>query len=86
MSLSQESKERRARNRAAGLAALRQLGTVTIQSKNRGAHLIVITKNGTLFDYWPGTGLWQKRGLPISDEQRGIRSLIERLQREDQPT
>jgi hypothetical protein len=82
LNLRQESQERRARNRAAGLAALRRLGTVTIQTRNRGTHLIVTTKNKVRFDYWPGTGKWRSRTTPV-EEARGIQSLLQRIGQEE---
>ncbi len=77
-----ESKDRRARNRANGLAVLRTLG-VHITSRNKGAHLIVRKGKGVVIDYYPGTGLWKVRTGFVkgftSKEGRGIASLKDYL-------
>lgn len=54
-----ESKEHRARMRAAGFDALADAG-YAFDVKNGAAHLIVRTDHG-IVDFWPGTGKWITR-------------------------
>lgn len=67
------SESRRAVNRDRGAALLTEAG-IAYASHNGGAHLVV-TALGQTWDYWPGTGLWQRRGAP-RQVGRGIRLLI----------
>lgn len=69
-----ESKERRERNRLRGAAELERAG-IAFESKNNGAHLIVLHR----LDYWPGTGAWKDRDLP--HEGRGINALMDYVRR-----
>lgn len=64
--------EKHASNREQSTAMLAAAG-IQFESKNAGAHLIV-KASGFLIDFWPGTGLWQVRGL--SNRKRGVRNLI----------
>jgi len=56
----QQSRLRRARNRE-NSAAILQRHSVAFDSMNDGAHLIV-THAGAVFDFWPGTGKYVRRG------------------------
>lgn len=67
---SDESKERRARNRERGAGELERAG-IAFTAKNNGAHLIVADR----VDYWPGTGLWKDREVP--HDGRGINALVD---------
>ncbi len=66
--------DKRASNRDRSTEIL-VLAGIPFVSKNNGAHLMVAER----YDFWPGTGLWMERGKP--KKHRGIRSLIERIQR-----
>jgi hypothetical protein len=72
-----ESQERRARNRAAGVAALEKAG-VPFTTNNAGVH-VMIQHNGKQLNYWPGTGLWHYPTASGRIERRGIRSLLQFL-------
>ena len=63
------SQEKRERNRAASTAILRRVG-IPFESKNDGAHLIVLYA----IDFWPGTGLWIVR--KTKKKGRGVRNLL----------
>jgi len=67
--------EKRASNREQSAQILRDAG-VEFESKNLGAHLIVTAECG-VFDFWPGTGLWQRRGDP--KQSRGVHSLMRKI-------
>ena len=72
----EESKDRRGRNRAWSAAKLRSEG-VPFMSKNDGAHLILKRTGHAAIDFWPGTGKWIPRGG--GEPRRGIRSLLRYL-------
>lgn len=63
--------QNRERNRKHGAELLTQHG-IEFTTKNDGAHLVV-THNGRIADYWPGTGkyIFRDRG-----KGRGIFSLL----------
>lgn len=69
-------KKKRARNRENSAALLEEAG-IKFESKNLGAHLIVEGR----YDFWPGTGLWIKRGT--KRKRRGVHKLIEQIKREE---
>jgi hypothetical protein len=65
-------KLKRASNRELSADYLKAYG-ISFESKNNGAHLIVMNK----IDFWPGTGRWivratKKRGF-------GVKNLVKRL-------
>lgn len=64
---------KRANNRDDSAAILSRAG-VCFESKNLGAHLIVLA-GAKEVDFWPGTGLWIVRGE--SARKRGVRKLVE---------
>lgn len=68
----EHSKQRRAANRDRSAIILRDSG-VRFDTRNGGAHLIVHGPKA-VYDFWPGTGLWQQRGA--SRAWRGVRSLV----------
>jgi hypothetical protein len=73
--------EKRAANREASPQLLTDAG-IPFEAKNGGAHLIVGA--GLAWDFWPGTGLWRRRG-PVKGnraEGYGVRRLIERIKRQ----
>ena len=70
--LKQHSQERRANNRDQSARLLQEAG-IEFQERNAGAHLVCHI-HGTIYDFWPGTGLFinrttQRRG-------RGVRHLL----------
>ncbi len=65
--------EKRASNRDDSASILSHAGVV-FESKNLGAHLIVLAGRETV-DFWPGTGLWIVRGSSI--KRRGVRRLVD---------
>lgn len=67
----EESKRRRAGNRARAVELLRQYG-VEFAEHNSGYHLIIRRPEGE-WDLWPGTGLWKNRK---GKEGRGIFSML----------
>lgn len=71
-----ESSARRARHRQSSPEMLRVAG-IAFEAKNAGAHLIV-SHNGQIVDFWPGTGLWRTRPHD-KREHRGVRGLIAHL-------
>lgn len=76
--MQEASKQRRASNRDNSAALLRANG-VQFESKNGGAHLIV-RDNGMVFDFWPGTGLFQMRGA--RHQRRGVYALLKTIRKE----
>lgn len=64
---------KRAANRESAPQLLREAGIPFVE-RNNGAHLIIADQ----YDFWPGTGLWKSRRN--NQSQRGVRSLIRRLQ------
>lgn len=71
----QARQDKRARNREASAVLLREHG-IAYEAKNGGAHLVV--KAGEhVVDFWPGTGLWVRRGQ--QKRHRGVRSLIQSI-------
>lgn len=70
--------EKRAANRSASATLLERAGVI-FETKNAGAHLIVLAGRVTV-DFWPGTGLWIARGS--SDRRRGVRKLIEFVEKQ----
>ena len=75
--LKEESRERRADNRRAGAALLKE-HCVPFLTKNQGCHLIVDGGHLGTVDYWPGTGRWIARTGKKSG--RGIHNLLRFLQ------
>lgn len=67
-----ESAERRSKNRESSAAILTEHG-VKFESKSTGVHLIV-THEGKVVDFWPGTGKYIVRGTGKSG--RGVFNLI----------
>lgn len=65
--------QKRADNREASADILSRSGVI-FESKNAGAHLIVLAGREVV-DFWPGTGLWIVRGSPA--KRRGVRKLVE---------
>lgn len=70
--LKAESQQRRANSREQSAAMLTAAG-IRFDSRNGGAHLIV-QHGGVVYDFWPGTGLWQQRGS--RKQQRGVHALL----------
>ncbi len=64
--------EKRASNREQS-ALILQRGGCVFESKNNGAHLIVLAGPHEV-DFWPGTGLWIVRGE--QQKRRGVRKLL----------
>lgn len=73
----EEHKAKIARNRASSPAILLSHG-ITFVSKNAGVHLIV-SHNGKVVDFWPGTGKWIGRGNGAA-VGRGVFNLIRELE------
>lgn len=71
-----DSKARRARNRAYGAAGLLAAG-VRFSTRNQGDHLMIEEPGRRRIDYWPGTGLWKEASGRHSG--RGINSLLKYL-------
>ena len=69
------SQAKRAYNREQGPLILKQHG-ITFESKNDGAHLVV-THNGHVVSYWPGTGKYLFRGA--DRKGRGVFNLLRSL-------
>jgi len=71
----QESRERRARHRAASPKLLDNEGLI-YSTHNGNAHLVVHhpLQPDVLVDFWPGTGLWSVRNTGF--KSRGVKSLI----------
>lgn len=67
------SQQKRSDNREASAALLTRAGVV-FESKNAGAHLVVLSGQHVV-DFWPGTGLWIVRGARA--KRRGARKLIQ---------
>jgi hypothetical protein len=65
--------EKRADNRQASAEMLKAKG-IRFESNNGGAHLIVHAL-GLTFDFWPGTGLWMRRGT--KQRNYGVERLID---------
>lgn len=66
------SQHKRARNREASARILREAG-IAFRDTNNGVHLIV----ADAYDFWPGTGLWRRRGIETKNYQgRGVAGLI----------
>lgn len=76
--IKKDRQEKRANNRDQSAALLQRAGVV-FESKNIGAHLIVLAGPKEV-DFWPGTGLWIVRGT--KDKRRGVRKLIEYVERQ----
>jgi len=76
--MQEASKQRKAANRAAATKLLKAAG-LAFESKNDGAHLVV-RDNGMVFDFWPGTGLWQMRGA--RHQRRGVHALLKTIGKE----
>jgi len=56
-------------------------GGIVFEERNKGAHLIVSTKNSLfplhpleIIDFWPSTGLWHTRTTKL--QRRGVRPLL----------
>ena len=73
--MKEASKLKRESNRCQSSKLLKSKG-MDFESKNSGAHLIV-THEGSVFDFWPGTGKWIERGTGVY--KRGVFRLIKRL-------
>ena len=58
--MKEESQRRRSSNRESSSRLLTEAG-ISFESKNEGSHLIV-SGQGAVVDFWPGTGLWIVRG------------------------
>lgn len=72
--------DKRAANRENAAVMLLEAG-ISFQSKNMGAHLIV-SHNGKVVDFWPGTGKWMVRVKEgIARRGFGVRSLMKEVQR-----
>lgn len=71
----QDSQARRAYNREASAQLLRDF-RVPFESHASGAHLI-IKQADAVYDFWPGTGLWQRRNP--RKVGRGVKSLLHQL-------
>lgn len=69
--------EKRASNREASAAILSRSGIV-FESKNEGAHLVVLAGQSVV-DFWPGTGLWIVRG---GQRKRGVRNLVKFVEKQ----
>lgn len=76
--LKKERQEKRADNRHQSALILQRAGIV-FESKNVGAHLIVLAGR-TVVDFWPGTGKWIPRGQ--KESRRGVRNLIKFVEQE----
>lgn len=76
--LKKMKQEKRADNRENSAAILSRAGIV-FESKNIGAHLIVLAGPRTV-DFWPGTGLWIVRGYKT--QGRGVRKLVEYVEKQ----
>lgn len=72
---------KKADNRQASAELLAQHG-VRFESKNGGAHLIVLAGSRT-YDFWPGTGLWRIRNGVQS--HRGVRKLLAQVKQLESP-
>ena len=55
--MKEHKKERRKSNTEKSTQILVDSG-IEFESKNGGAHLIVMQKNGLRVNFWPSTGLW----------------------------
>lgn len=73
----QESKERRAKNRASS-AEILKANNVEFESKNDGAHLVIRLPDRVI-DFWPGTGTFIDR--KHNKNERGVFNLIKKIQR-----
>jgi len=71
----EESRDRRAANRAHAPKVLAEAG-VKHTILNDGAHIRI---GREIADFWPGTGLWKDRKNGV--EGRGVKNLIAHLQR-----
>lgn len=74
--MTEESKERRAKNRDSSAALLRQ-HSIAFEEKNGGAHLVISDNASLTVDFWPGTGKWKCRGS--GQTGRGVFALLKRL-------
>lgn len=71
----QESIRKRKANRESSTSLLKA-SSIEFESRNNGIHLIVRDADD-IYDFWPGTGLWVKRGE--TRKYRGVRKLICRI-------
>ena len=67
-----DSKLKRASNRESSASILSKAG-IKFETRNGGAHLIV-SHDGLVFDFWPGTGKFCLRGTAVY--QRGVFRLL----------
>ena len=75
------SQEKRAFNRLRSADLLRSRG-VEFKTSNYGSHLLV-SHEGRVIDFWPGTGLWIDRSHPFSAiKGRGVRRLLAHMGKE----
>lgn len=71
----QESKERRAKNRAHSANVLAAHG-IEYETRNGGAHLIIALPDRTI-DFWPGTGMFTDR--KAKRDGRGVQNLVKKI-------
>lgn len=71
----EHKKAKRASNTEQSTQALIDAG-IPFESHNGGAH-IVINMGGTVYDFWPSTGLWWQRATKI--KHRGVFRLIQTI-------
>jgi len=76
--MTNEKKAKRAQNRELS-AQLLTNQKIEFTSHNSGAHLVVTPANGIVFDFWPGTGKYKRRG--DAKFKRGVFHLIDDIQR-----
>lgn len=68
----EESKVKRSTNRECSSKIIQDAG-LQFESKNGGAHLVVVGENITV-DFWPGTGKYSVRGT--GKYKRGVFNLL----------
>lgn len=80
-----EGQEKRARNREDSRRLLLEAG-LPFETRNDGAHLIVRSSWGDVFDFWPGTGKFVESTKSKAFKEtghrrkgRGVRSLVAML-------
>lgn len=70
--IDEESKRKRASNRESSAEILKRNG-IKFESNNNGVHLI-IKRNMTVVDFWPGTGKYRIRNTGATG--RGVFNLL----------
>jgi len=84
--MKEAAKAKKARNRAWSTKYLTDQG-FEFETRNNGAHLIVVLyspitgKNEPAADFWPGTGKYKIRSAKQTPYKRGVRNLIADLER-----